>query len=48
MAVVLKNLRTIYPFTNLKLTQYIVGFILNDIAPLYILKEILESINWEG
>ncbi|AVQ39167.1 hypothetical protein C7M56_10925 [Clostridium botulinum] len=44
-AMALKNLRTIYRFTSLKLTQYIVGFILNAIAPLFILKEILKSIN---
>jgi len=32
-AVALKNLHTIYCFANLKLTQYIVGFILSATAP---------------
>ena len=47
-AVALKNLRTIYCFTSLKLTQYIVGFILNATAPLLFIKryiDIYEKIN---
>ncbi|ENK0838373.1 hypothetical protein AB2Z22_001715 [Clostridium botulinum] len=32
-AVALKNLHTIYCFANLKLTQYIVGFIFSATAP---------------